>query len=357
MTSPAEEKHTPLEEKKQASPVMENASSADMDSLAHFFKHSLGLQSIVQSHLPKFRGLPQHAGDLSLSEWLDEFGEITTRHSIEGKEKARLLMDYLAGAAREEILCLSQEKRQDFQEMVTCLQLCFGYQETTQTLSCQFYNRVQRDGESLGDFSRALMRMYSKMEKAALTEAEGQALGQLKDKTLCEQFVNGVQETWMRRELRRIQIEHELSGFATVRGEALRLFQEAPQSRPQLRAREVEVDVGRSTIPPQAASNDFTPDIMQEMIEQQKFILAELEQLRGEVTTLKQRRTQRRRAPPYIRCFNCGQKGHYKIDCQYSDASGYPQDFHSYPIDYGSYPANNHYNTHPTANMHPQAEN
>lgn len=354
MAAPVEEKHVPSGEKK-APLSAEKGASPDMDSLAQFFKHSVGLQSIVQSHLPKFQGIPQHAGDPSLSEWLEEFGEITSRHNIEGKEKARLLMDYLTGAAREEILCLSDEKRHDFDEMVQCLQLCFGYQETTQTLSCQFYNRVQRDGESLGDFSRALMRMYSKMEKAALTQADCQALSQLKDKTLCEQFANGVQETWMRRELRRIQIEHEGDGFTTVRAEALRLFQEAPPSRQRPRAREVEVDIRRSTIRHPSPTNDHSVDIMKEMVEQQKIILTELEQLRGEVTALKERRTRRRRAPPYITCYNCGQKGHYQSECQYGNPNSYRQDFNHYPADHTSYPAD--YSSHPVPNMRPQAEN
>ena len=221
-------------------------------------------------------------------------------------------------------MCLSDKGRQDYEEIVNCLQLCFGFQETTQTLSCQFYNRVQRDGESLGDFSRALLRIYSKMEKAAMTEDEAKAFSQLKDKTLCEQFVNGAQETWMRRELRRIHLEHEKDGFAVVRAEALRLFQEANSSRPRPRVREMEANVARSSIQQSSSSKD-SPNLLQEMVEQQKSILVELGQLRSEVTMLKQRRFQRRRAPPYITCFDCGQKGHYRRDCPQSNSSGIPQ--------------------------------
>ena len=299
-----------------ATPTQEGQGSSEMDTLAQFFRRSLGLQSITQSRLPKFRGLPQHAGDLTLSEWLEEFGEITACNKVVGEEKARLLMDHLTGSAREEIMCLDDKKRRDFDEIVNCLQLCFGFQETTQTLSCQFYNRLQRDGESLGDFSR----MYNKMEKAAVTEDEGKALRQLRDKTICEQFVNGAQETWMRRELRRIQLEHEGEGFAVVRTEAVRLFQEAPSPRQRPRAREVEVDISRSTVHQPSSSKDNS-NLLQEMVEQQKSILTELEQLRGEVTMLKQRRTQRRRAPPYITCFNCGQKGNYRRDCPHGNGN------------------------------------
>ena len=125
---------------------------------------------------------------------------------MEMSSKARLLVDHLAGPAREEIMCLSETKRRDIDEIVSCLKLCFGYQETTQTLSSKFHNRIQKEGESLCDFSRILLRTYNKMEKAATTQAQGEALSQLKDKDLSDQLYNGAREAWVRRELRRIQL-------------------------------------------------------------------------------------------------------------------------------------------------------
>ncbi|XP_063970615.1 uncharacterized protein LOC135157744 [Lytechinus pictus] len=281
-----------------------SATTENMDVLSQFFRRSIGLQSILQSNLPKFRGMPHHADDMSLSEWLEEFNGVTANQNMEMSSKARLLLDHLSGPAREEIMCLSESKRQDFDEIVSRLKLCFGYQETTQTLSSQFHNRIQRDGESLCDFSRALIRTYNKMEKAATTQAQGEALSQLKNKTLSDQFVNGAREAWVRRELRRIQMMHETNGFAKIREEALKLFQEtATTQRP--RVREADIEVGR------AVMKDSM--LVQQVVEQQKAIMTELEQLRGEVARLKGGKPQRKRTDG--RCFSCGHKGHLRRDC------------------------------------------
>ena len=287
-------------------PTTSREQSSEMDMMSQFFRRSIGLQSILQSNLPKFRGLPQHASDVSLSEWLEEFNEITAHHNMEMSSKARLLVDHLAGPAREEILCLSESKRGDIDEIVGCLKLCFGYQETTQTLSSKFHNRVQKEGESLCDFSRVLLRTYNKMEKAATTQAQGEALSQLKDKALSDQFVNGAREAWVRRELRRIQLTHESSGFLKVREEALQLFQDTPTTQ-RPRVREVDVEVGR------VVSNDSTP-LMQQMVEQQKAMMTELEHLRDEVARLKRARPLQRRKTDGA-CYGCGQRGHFRRDC------------------------------------------
>ena len=51
------------------------------------------IQSMLQSNLPKFRGIPQHANDISLTEWLEEFQEITAHQNMGMDSKARLLVD------------------------------------------------------------------------------------------------------------------------------------------------------------------------------------------------------------------------------------------------------------------------
>ena len=169
------------------------------------------------------------------------------QQKLSDSEKSRLLLDHLTGPAREEVLCLPDDERRKYAKVVSALKLCFGSQDNTQSLSSQFHNRVQQEGESLRDFSRALLRTYNKMEKAAETEEQAQSLGQLKDKALTDQFVNGAREAWVKRELRRIQLDQGDEGFTKVRQEALRLFQESPSQNQRTRAQEVEVEVAQLT--------------------------------------------------------------------------------------------------------------
>ena len=75
------------------------------------------------------------------------------------------------------------------------------------------------------------MRLRNRMEKAAATEAEVQALALLRDTALKYQFIEGVQEQSVRRELRRIAFHSAGKPFHHMRNEILNLLQEDEQQR------------------------------------------------------------------------------------------------------------------------------
>ena len=122
--------------------------------------------------LQKFRGPPKAPGDPSLKEWIDEFEAYSNCYKLSGKAKAQALIDHVGGIAKEEILCRDESVREDYDELVLILKSQFCPVESLQTLSASFHSCVQKDGESLADFSRNLMRYYSRMEQAAPSEAE-----------------------------------------------------------------------------------------------------------------------------------------------------------------------------------------
>ena len=66
--------------------------------------------------------------------------------------------------------------------------------ETMHSLSTEFHARVQLNGETLAEYSRVLMRLRNRMEKATATEEEGRALAHLRDTALKGQFIQGVRE-------------------------------------------------------------------------------------------------------------------------------------------------------------------
>ena len=61
------------------------------------------------------------------------------------------------------------------------------------------------------------MRLRSRMEKAAVTRAEKEALVLLRDNALKEQFVRGVKEHSVRHELRRIVLGSADQSFLVMR--------------------------------------------------------------------------------------------------------------------------------------------
>ena len=71
-------------------------------------------------------------------------------------------------------------------------------------------------GETLAVFSRALIRLHQRIEGAAPTVTERQALAVLVDGALKHQFVVGVRDEWVRHELRRLRSAER--PFIVVRG-------------------------------------------------------------------------------------------------------------------------------------------
>ena len=170
--------------------------------------------------LSKFYGYPQKAGDLTVKEWLDEVEVYTRQMGHTDAAKATALIDHLGGAAKEEVLCASEAVKGDYVELTSLLRKRFGPAETLHSL------RVKQDGESLADYSRALMRLYSRMEKSAPKPEDLQALERLRDISLKGQFRKGVNNDSVSRDIERIEIREPDKTFPELREEVLRLYQD-----------------------------------------------------------------------------------------------------------------------------------
>ena len=110
-------------------------------------------------------------------------------------ERAVLLMDYLGGCAKEEeVLCHPGDVRRDFGALVSLLRRVFGPFEAGTSLYAEFYSRMQSVGETLAEFSRALTWLHRRIEGAATTVAERQAMAVLGDGALENHFVVGVRD-------------------------------------------------------------------------------------------------------------------------------------------------------------------
>ena len=79
-------------------------------------------------------------------------------------------------------------------------------------------------GETLSELSRTLIRLHQRIEGAAPTVAESQALTVLGDGALKHQFVVGVQGEWVRHELRQLMLRSADIPFTVERGEDVALL-------------------------------------------------------------------------------------------------------------------------------------
>ena len=148
-------------------------------------------------HFQRFLGHPESPGDPTVDEWLVDFDVFVRLCGVPEGERAAVLVDYLGGCAKEEVLCHPDEGRMDFGVLVSLLRRVFWPRDTMTSLQAEFYARMQSVGETLDEYNRALIRLFQRIEGAAPTVAERQALAVLGDGALKHQFVVGVREEWV----------------------------------------------------------------------------------------------------------------------------------------------------------------
>ena len=107
---------------------------------------------------------------------------------------------------------------------MSLLRRAFGPLETVTSLYADFYSQMQSVGETLAEFSSALIRLHQRIEGAAPTVAERHALAFLADAALKHQFVVGVRDEWVRHELRRLVLMLAYKPFIVVLEEAMCLL-------------------------------------------------------------------------------------------------------------------------------------
>ena len=134
------------------------------------------------------------------------------------------MIDHLGGKARDEVLCATAQVQADYDQLVDLMRRRFGPAETLPSLTQAFGVRVRQEGESLTDYSRALMRLYSRMERAAPSKDDKAALQRLRDLTLKGQFKKGVGDAMVLKNLERMEIRDPGQSFASMREEILRLY-------------------------------------------------------------------------------------------------------------------------------------
>ena len=163
--------------------------------------------------LPRFLGRPESPGHPTIDEWLSDFDVFARQCGVPARERAVVLVDYLGGCAKEEG---SSGLRGS--GLVSLLRRVFGPRETVTSLYAEFYSRVQSVGETLAEFSRGLIRLHQRIESAAPTVAESQALAVLGDGPLKHQFVVGVRDEWVRYDMRRLMLRSADRPFIVLRG-------------------------------------------------------------------------------------------------------------------------------------------
>ncbi|XP_061187965.1 uncharacterized protein LOC133196030 [Saccostrea echinata] len=220
-----------------------------------------------------------------------------------------LIYSHLEGQAKEEIK-FRPEIRQDPYATLDCLRSAFGNPESVTLLQQNFFERNQQDSETIRHFSYALLDLYQ------IVLRKDSSVFPKKQLTLCEKFANGLRDSFLRKEAKRL-LRNNPTEFHTFRDEII-LFSE-----------EEEMTVNRTTtqenkpntIEDQQNVNTHTPD-SPNMEQLYKIIEAQQKQIDSLTTMIRDRGAGQQtkesrnysRSPPV--CYECGKIGHIKRNCR-----------------------------------------
>ncbi|KAL2086104.1 hypothetical protein ACEWY4_017163 [Coilia grayii] len=131
-------------------------------------------------------------------------------------EQALFLYDLLDGEAKNEIRFRPSADRVDPDKILTILTETYGCAKSLVSLQQQFFQRKQKEGESIREFSHALLSLMEAVKRRDSTSILNS------DALVRDQFIEHVRDGLLRRELKRsVRLNPEVT-FLNIRSEAIR---------------------------------------------------------------------------------------------------------------------------------------
>jgi len=119
--------------------------------------------------IPRDRKCPMFRGNsgMNIDEWVEEARACMRARHLTPVDQAFFLVDHLEGEARDEIKYRSDAERGDPEIIIKILQELYGCCQSYVALQEAFFSRKQQEGESLHEFSLALMRLLDMVKRVA----------------------------------------------------------------------------------------------------------------------------------------------------------------------------------------------
>lgn len=265
--------------------------------------------------VPRDRKCPVFRGNtgMGLSEWIEEVQACMRARHLSRADQAFFLFDHLEGEAREEIKYRSSTVRENPDSVFAILKELYGCAESYVSLQAAFFSRKQQEGETLQEFSLALMGLMEKVKQCAPMDMPNA------DTLLRDQFVEHVSDSSLRRELKQLVRRQPNSTLLEVRAEAIRWEREGLPGGVRGRSYSVPtvfgVQYGVQGGHQQAVSSPPVSEMceVREMLKRQQ---EQLDQLTASIAQLQHFQPHSRppRTGPVI-CRRCNQPGHFAREC------------------------------------------
>ena len=269
----------------------------DKEEMAN--KNSMVFVTKEAKKLPKLSGRAQSDDDIDVEEWIEDVKSYLNSRTLSRHEQVDYILDHLKGAAKCEVRYRPPSDRRDPDRILQILHEVFSEPDSVPILQERFYGRRQRNGESIHEYSLALMQLYDKVIK------KDGSLGVTRDRTLKGKLTEGVRDEHLKRELRRLNDDSPSLTFCEFRDRAIRW----------LGVQEVK---GASISEAKAETTSSEISSWKEAYKMQQQQIGELTKLVSQTnSTLKEILEKgvqpRQRGEP--KCFTCHKPGHRWREC------------------------------------------
>lgn len=168
--------------------------------------------------VPRERHISPFSGDIDkdrrgVDEFLEEAERVISARNQSAPEQFDFVMSLLRGSALDEVR-LRKADGDVVKDLFSYLKDAFGDKRSASQLLQNFYNCKQKEGEDIRDFSHALSQAFSCVLKQHPKSVANEKT------VLRDQFVEGVRDLSLRRELKKYVRDNPTSTLIEVREEA-----------------------------------------------------------------------------------------------------------------------------------------
>ena len=276
--------------------------------------------------VPRDRRCPTFNGKTGggITEWAEEVQACMRARRLTVADQALFMFDHLEGEARDEIKYRTSAEQSDPAQILAILKDLYGCNRSYIALQQAFFARTQQEGETLQEFSLALMALMEQVKQRAPDGLLNSAI------LLRDHFVEHVLDGALRRELKQLVRRQPNATLMDVRAEAIRWEREGLPGGARERSHSLpsmyglQYGVQSSPCPPLAASPSSDLGELKELLKRQQEQLNQLTQTVSSLQTssLPPRHshagpvmpTRHGHADPVI-CRRCHQPGHFSREC------------------------------------------